>query len=129
MLTVAIPSPRHVSPPKPRESALLRARRSRAKRVAVAFDAKEGDLPLSGLPQDALDKLSVTSLLFDEESMSSCCSSASGLSQTTLDSLSVPGRFFQTATGSDASCALSSPDTLGNAGGLPQDLLDALCIF
>lgn len=128
MLTVTIPFPRQFSsPPKPMESALLRARRSRAKKEMLVT-SREGDSPRSGLPQAVLDELSVTSLLFEGRWASPRCDSPSGLSQSMLDTLSISGEFWPSVEGSAANLAQVSPDALSAEGGLSQDLLDALCI-
>lgn len=137
MLTVTIPFPHCASnSPRSTESSLL-TRRSRAKRVKFEIDAKEGTSPRAGLPQAALDRLSVTSLVFEGGSSSPRrCNSHGGLSQTALDTLSVPESEWSSAQMSAVGVTAWSPrglaqsalDALITEEGLPQDILDALCI-
>lgn len=129
MLSVTIPFPHCGSKAfKSTESALLRARLSRSKRVTFEIDAKQGAALRAGLSQSALDELSVTTLLFDGGSFSPRRDSPGGLAQKTLDALSVPGTALPSAQTSAAGFAQATIAALTTEEGLSQDILDALCI-
>lgn len=129
-----VPSPRTAGalhPSSSEDSALLRCQRARAnphRRVTFAIDVESAP-SRTGLPQAALDALSVTRPPF-EGSLPHRRASPAGLSQTALDTLSssVPRVNLSGSGGPSAGLAQGALDTLRVEEGLPQKHLDALCV-